>query len=58
MKFTGGGRDEAEFEALFTKFHKKSFSIGFRFGRILINPSRKNLFSLFWWLSQRNSLDK
>ena len=58
MKFTGGGRDEAEFESLFVTFHKKFFSISRLFKRFLMFPSRKNLFSLFWWLSQRNSLDR
>jgi radical SAM superfamily enzyme YgiQ (UPF0313 family) len=58
MKFTGNGWDEAEFEARFVSFHKKFFSIGRLFKRFLMFPSRKNLFSLFWWLSQRSSFDK
>lgn len=58
MKFTGGGWDEAEFEALFVKFHRKFFSIGRLLERFLMFPSRKNIFSFFWWLSQRSSFDK
>jgi len=58
LKFTCDGRDEAEFEKGFVRFQKNFFSLGRLSGRFLVFPSRKNLFSLFWWLSQRKSFDQ